>query len=337
MLDWYFGTIKSRYNDPAEWRQLVIHQRIAEGDLIGTLVDSDDDWELLDFPEEFTGSTRITKIGFRDPRRTKGELLAPSVFSEKAAEAAKKDPITWETQFQQNPGVRGKGLLKESSVLYYSSPIDYYNFSTTILSIDCAASGESTNRSYSVFQVWGRIGKKKYLVDVVREFMDFTEEERTTKELLSKWNPTYTLIEKKANGIALINTLNINGYSGIIGINPSEYGDKVNRFSSVVPEFDAGEVFIPSKDIHEGTKDLVEEILTFPRSKYKEQVDALSQALIWYKTQERGEEGREDIKLPDVKTESVWRQEWSVLGVGVSNRQDLEYTINEESPRDWFN
>jgi predicted phage terminase large subunit-like protein len=332
VLDWYYGTIKSRYNNPAEWRQLVIHQRIAEGDLIGSLIEENTGWVLLDFPEEYElqAVKKVTPIGFSDPREYKGELLAPSIFNEEAAEAAKADPVIWQTQYQQNPSAKGAGLLKESSLLSYLSPINYNELFTSILSIDTAHNGEGV-KAYSVFQIWAKSGKKKYLIDQTREFMTFTEEEKEAKRLIDTYRPNYTLIEKKANGAVLIETLKKDNYGEIIGINPQQYGDKVQRFSSVVPEFDAGQVIIPSIELKGWIKEYREELLSFPRSKYKDQVDATSQALLWYRVNDVDLERRYEQGEESMKEDSVWRKEW--YRNMLNNKEDTYL----DSPREWFN
>jgi hypothetical protein len=139
------------------------------------------------------------------------------------------------------------------------------------------------------------------------------------------------LIEKKANGAVLIETLKKDNYGEIIGINPQQYGDKVQRFSSVVPEFDAGQVIIPSIELKGWIKEYREELLSFPRSKYKDQVDATSQALLWYRVNDVDLERRYEQGEESMKEDSVWRKEW--YRNMLNNKEDTYL----DSPREWFN
>jgi predicted phage terminase large subunit-like protein len=82
------------------------------------------------------------------------------------------------------------------------------------------------------------------------------------------------LIEDKANGSAIIDTLKLE-ISGLIPVNPTD--SKVARARAVSPFIEAGNVHIPQNAAWTG--DFVEEMCSFPNGANDDQVDAASQAL----------------------------------------------------------
>ena len=90
-----------------------------------------------------------------------------------------------------------------------------------------------------------------------------------------KYNPRHIIIEDKASGQSLIQDLSLSGYSNI---KPSKAKlDKITRFASVIPLFQAGKVFFPSKSAF--NRELINELTTFPNSKNDDIVDSVSQFL----------------------------------------------------------
>jgi hypothetical protein len=96
--------------------------------------------------------------------------------------------------------------------------------------------------------------------------------------MVARWPEcTARLVEDKANGTAVINTLK-SKIPGIVPISPTE--SKYSRASAVAPMIEAGNVFLPAADIAMFDVDeLVEEAAAFPNGAHDDQVDATSQAL----------------------------------------------------------
>jgi len=131
--------------------------------------------------------------------------------------------------------------------------------------------------SYVVGQVWGKSGVDKYLIDQVRDRMNFTESLKAVKNLSAKYPEAKAkFIEKKANGAAIITSLR-KQISGIIPVNPS--GSKIERLYAVTPQFESGNVYIPDPSIAPWVNDYVEELVSFPNATNDDQTDTTSQAL----------------------------------------------------------
>ena len=93
----------------------------------------------------------------------------------------------------------------------------------------------------------------------------------------NKWNPHSILIEDKASGQSLIQSLKPLIRTPIIAIRPKF--DKVTRFAIHTPLFEAGKIFLD----HEANWriELEQELLSFPKSSHDDQVDSISQALAY--------------------------------------------------------
>jgi len=144
---------------------------------------------------------------------------------------------------------------------------------------------------YVVGQVWARKGPNVYLLDQVRDQMRFTEQRKAALRLARKWHEVRRwLIENKANGAAIIDTLrrpltredgvddeDQTGLPGVIPVNPKE--PKIVRAEAVASYFEAGNVVLPHPSIAPWVAEFIEELTAFPTGGHDDQVDACAQAL----------------------------------------------------------
>lgn len=148
--------------------------------------------------------------------------------------------------------------------------LDYY-FQSWDLSFD----NISDDSAYNVGFCIGVKGANLYILDRVREQLNFPGQIRAIKAFRKKWPECReVLIEKAANGAAAISTLK-DKIPSIIAIIPRE--SKEIRAAAASPMVESHNVYLPKNA--EWTEDCIEEHATFPNSKYKDQVDALSQAI----------------------------------------------------------
>lgn len=121
-IRWYTGPLRTRVNNAATARRVVIGQRARANDLIGhILATSPEDYVHLCFPNEFVGHKRCVtkhpktgKVIFQDPRKAEGELLCPKRLDTAATKALKHDMSggDYSAQFQQDPTTDGGLILK---------------------------------------------------------------------------------------------------------------------------------------------------------------------------------------------------------------------------------
>ncbi|MEU4574840.1 phage terminase large subunit [Nonomuraea sp. NPDC023979] len=130
---------------------------------------------------------------------------------------------------------------------------------------------------YVVGQVWARYGLEMFLLDQVCERLSFTETCAALRQQAAKWpQATLKLVEDKANGTAVINSLR-RQVAGLIPVEPD--GSKEARARAVTPFIEAGQVWLPAPEIAPWVGGFVNEAAAFPNGSQDDQVDACTQAI----------------------------------------------------------
>ena len=124
-------------------------------------------------------------------------------------------------------------------------------------------------------QAWGMVGNKSYLVDRDTRKMNFSTTKAAIRSMMKKYDAHCCLIEKKANGAAIIEELR--GEFTIIEISP-DWGDKVARAQACSPMVEAGLCYLPSKEVW--AVKIQNLAAKFPNAD-KDDIDAMSQYLNW--------------------------------------------------------
>jgi len=84
------------------------------------------------------------------------------------------------------------------------------------------------------------------------------------------------IIEDKANGPAVIEVLT-KKIPGIIPVEP--IGDKVERAEAITYILESGNAYLPHPQEQSWVQGFIDECSSFPRGKYDDQVDAMTQGL----------------------------------------------------------
>lgn len=306
-IEWINKTTSTRLNDPRTGTRILVMQRLHENDPTGELL-RQGGWEHLCIPSEFTpGKSRATSIGWVDPRKKQGELLFPERFGVKELDEARKSlGDDYEGQHNQSPSPPSGLIFKRWQLKYWAPPELAETlppvrerlpsgelvecevkplpalFSERGISWDFTFKGEKSG-DYVVGQVWADKGANSYLLDQVRDKIEFTGQVEYMRNLCKKY-PTHTLkiVEEKANGAAIISMLR-DEIGGIVAENPKD--DKVTRARASSHLFSAGNVYLPHPAIAPWVDDFLDELTKFPRARHDDQVDAMTQ---WLNRQGRG-------------------------------------------------
>lgn len=269
--DWYRATFSTRIQQ--DGAIILVMTRWHEDDLAGRLLKAQQEggekWEVVSLP----AIAEEDDLLGRQP----GEPLCPELFSKEALESIKKRLGTywWNALYQQRPSPPEGGVLKRSWWKFYKKAPE--KFDEVIQSWDMSFK-ETSSGSYVVGQVWGRIGADKYLLDQIRDRMDFPTTIQAVKTLTAKWPQAKAkLVEDKANGPAVIATLK-KEIPGLIAVQPE--GSKEARAHAVAPDIEAGNVYLPDPSIAPWIHDFIEECSAFPTGAHDDQVDAMTQALL---------------------------------------------------------
>ena len=260
---------------------LVTLTRWHEDDLAGKLeeaakAEDGDEWVILSLPA-------IRENGYCEyDRRNIGEPLWEDKYDLESLGKIKATVggYEWNALYQQRPAPQEGAMFRREWWQRWSvMPGDLFDY---LQSWDCTFKDKSTS-DFVVGQVWARSKKNpanRYLLDQVRARMSFTETLQAIRDLSAKWpKATRKLIEDKANGTAVIDTLKTS-IPGIVPVEPM--GGKVVRAHAVTAVVEAGNVYIPAATIAPWVHDFVEELAAFPSATHDDQVDSMSQANAWY-------------------------------------------------------
>lgn len=229
--DAYSEVLRSRRNSPKTTPTLVTMQRLHEEDF---------SWYLLNH----YGFRQIKIKGMQD----NGKPLWPFMHSkEDFAKMKEIEPYTYASQYQQEPTPKGGSIfLRESWRRYSSLPAD---FDKVVITADTAQKIKEHN-DFSVFQLWGRMDGRAYLLDQLRgkwtaddlliEAVAFVDR---CKRLYPQLREMH--VEDKASGTGLIQQIPSKA-RGIAVIPIQRSIDKVSRSYDVVPYVNAGQVLLPS-------------------------------------------------------------------------------------------
>jgi predicted phage terminase large subunit-like protein len=277
---WWFETMASRVL-PGNNTRTIIMQRIHDMDLAGKAAEQD--YAVLAIPMTYEAKARRppTPIGWEDPRSKDGELLCAQRWS--AAEVARRKrefgPDGWAAQDQQDPVPAGGAIYQEAWMhnVYHVQPELYGH--QVIISLDCAFKDHETS-SYVAAQVWSYKPPNFYLLDEIREHLDFLGTVAAARTLYARWPMSSAIIiEDKANGPAVIEVLK-REISGVVPVTPD--GSKVARAYATQPVFASGCIWLPDVSLCPWILDWILEHKRFPKGKANDRVDAQTQAIRFF-------------------------------------------------------
>lgn len=292
-IEWWKGTASTRLNNPKEDAIIVVHQRLHVEDLTGYILANEKGWEHLVLPMRYDPALRkTTSLGFQDPRKAEGELMAPERLDDATVREMEERLGKYHTnaQLQQNPSSREGSIFKVKDWQFYHVPPEQMaaDMEEIVWSFDCTFK-DSVGSDFVAGHCIGRKGANKYLLARVCERMGFSATKRSIENSAAKLPYSRKLIavlvEDKANGPAVIDALE-DSVAGLIAITPQ--GGKVVRANAVQPQHEAGNFYLPSPTMpgYEWVNDLVDLFARFPGIKNDDDIDAWTQGVNWFTTRE---------------------------------------------------
>ncbi len=284
--DWWTDAASTRLAPGAP--VVVILTRWHEDDLAGRLLAAPDGhlWRVLNIPAE---ADHDPAAGETDALgREPGEFMVSArrrTTRQWEATKVRVGSRTWASLYQGRPSAAAGDILKREWWQYYTQPLHLVRedgtcvvngFDDLLISWDLTFKDTKAS-DYVVGQVWMRRGADAYLLDQVRDRMDFPRTLAEVGRLARRWpQAALKIIEDKANGPAVIASLR----RKVPGIVPEEpQGSKVARASAVAPLIEAGNVWLPNVSFAPWVDQFVEECAAFPNATHDDVVDALSQGL----------------------------------------------------------
>ena len=300
-LEWFDMVWSTRLNDPKKDKMITIMQRLHEQDVSGHILKDLGGWEHVCLPAEYDEVKRTTKVfpsGF-DPREVQGSLLWPERFDHTTITDLKRTLGEYGSsgQLQQNPAPSGGGLLKSKYFQLWPAKkaLPYLDF--VIQTVDPAQT-ERTTGDPTAFQAWGVFtydGKRNaMLLDCWAKHLSYPD---LRKQMITEWKTSYgkqnnnkgrhadvILIEEKSAGMSIMQDLRMANIP-VIGYNPGR-SDKVTRAHQVAPILELGCLWIPESHKEPGkpttwARGFMDEVAKFPVATHDDQVDAMTQAVIY--------------------------------------------------------
>jgi predicted phage terminase large subunit-like protein len=278
LKQWYSNTLLSRLDHKSEGSIIVVMQRLHPDDLVGHLLE-EGGWTHLNLPAIAETECSIALGNHRYHHRRIGDLLHPERENETALHELKTSmgSMEFSAQYQQAPVPLGGNLIKWSWFKFYNAPPDPRPGDSLIVSWDTALSSNQL-ADFSVCVVLLVRGETVYVLDVIRERLEYPDLKRAVLSNYRRWRQMVPvcslLIEKKGFGLSLIQDLRRENIHAI-GVDPD--GDKILRMAAQTAPIEAGAVHLPS---HAPWLDeFKKEVLSFPKGRHDDQIDALSQGL----------------------------------------------------------
>jgi predicted phage terminase large subunit-like protein len=295
---WWSNVLNTRVEPGAI--KIITHTRWVDADLIGWLLktveeleregngDAAEPWHVISLPiiaEPIIKPLPALVTREIDDRQP-GEALDPTRYDEKWARIQRLNTPErdWAALYQQRPQPDGGTVFNAGMFRFYGTrerpglkgdAVLPDRFVRKLASLDCSFK-DSPGADMVAMQLWGQDSAGAWLLNLTNTRLDFAA---TTDQIATLW-PTWgfgeLLVEDKANGSAVISTLQ-RAAAGFIVHAIDPVGGKTARANAATPEFNQGRVFFPRH--HPLTPLLTSQLLKFPGDTYDDQVDALSQAI----------------------------------------------------------
>lgn len=291
--NFYTNTFLNRSNDVNNDVIIILMQRLAENDITDYVNRKygEQGWFNLVLPARYDPHRIFfSPIGFNDKRTLPGELLDEARLPGHFLLQQEKNPIIYNTRYQQDPGANGAGNFVQREWIKKTPHLPPV-FDYVVIVWDLSFNDKAQN-SFTVGSVLGVYQGKKYLFDMFRGMHDVIGQLEGVKLLHEKLPKAGIYIEARANANAVV-TLLKDTVPDINLLEPKLYGgSKEQRLASVLPVFHDPGLYLYDPSLvsdplnmpyvpHESynVDEIVQEIVTFPLGRNKDIVDTVAYGL----------------------------------------------------------
>ena len=309
--------IFNRINDPRISLRILMQQRGHTQDATG-FWEGKGDVVKVNIPMEFDpANVSRTPFGFCDPRTDKGELLHATRFTPEfvAQERRRLGSFMYEAQYNGNPKSLDTGMFKRRNWRFFRwadapvldtlrpagclqkpeapavvlgyRPNGALDVGWLAITVDATFGSESDAASRVGLALCAGRGADRFVIADRSDVMSFPATllavEALVLEAKARFpkNPLRIIVEKKANGAAVIQTMK-KKFHGFIAVEPE--GGKFARANAMLPGQESGNWYL--LDDAEWIPAFVDEFSLFgPGCDYDDRVDMMSQLHIFCETQ----------------------------------------------------
>jgi predicted phage terminase large subunit-like protein len=251
----------------------VIAHRVHEHDLSAHLQESDR-WKRAVLPlVATTDAVYETTAGVW--RRRKGELLRPEHFDANDIEELRQSSFNpdFGMLYQQDADSQALPIITADHFPVFSEWPAF--FGPIVLSVDPGVSGRSSS-AFSVVQAWLLTSERLFLFDQFREQVDYIALREQIARFRRKYRPQAILVERAANGHALISDLARKFPRLVCPVDPGGRS-KTARFLVHAETILSRRLCLPAGAVWRQA--YVREFSVFPKGEFSDQVDATTQLL----------------------------------------------------------
>lgn len=275
-VQWFIESAQTRLNSLRDSSIIVVMQRVHEEDVAQTAVGMG--YEMLRVPMRWNESMRqTTSIGWTDPRTEEGELMWPDRFPKKELDQLESNmgPYAVAAQMQQQPAPRKGGMFQVDNIRQIDDLPDE-DF-IAVRAWDLAGSEGKGAYTVGVKMLWGQTSQQFYIADVVRQQLGGgAVRELIQKTAESDGASTRIMVPRDPGQAGKVQTEDIIAMlAGFSAKAEAQSGSKELRAEPFASQVEINRVNILKRT---WTKAFLDELRFFPKSKYKDQVDATSSA-----------------------------------------------------------
>ena len=295
--DWFQDDLMTRREYP--YSVVITMTRWHQDDLVGRLLQREPDrWKLIHLPLIADYHKYDEKWPDYDPRdpgdvlwpgvRVKGSIDIPGADVPSDDELAEQIKADFEEDVSSNPyGTysldQGRPVQKEGTLLkrdwfhrYQSPPSALARYcNNIIISIDANLKKTSTGSDAALMVLGLRRDGTICVLDGHWSSLSFVELKKKAKRMAKKWPSASLLIEDKANGPALISSLE--EFCTTIPFDPGKNNKEV-RASKLSDMAEAGRIALPAQAVW--VEELLSILTSFPGGSIDDPVDAIAQACL---------------------------------------------------------
>lgn len=298
------GTLLSRFRDQNNPKIMYVGQRLGRGDPQDVLYDhgplprpgreGDDgplfnDFQVLTIPAEYDPKrSKVTVLGFRDPRTVEGESFSRERYGvDHLREKRRNMGADYDPQYNQLVRRTDGGIFQRHWFPFWGSRPNLERAEWASFT-DCTFAG-GPGSDYVVIQVWAAVGGFAYLMDQIRGQMGITDTCKAMLELVKRWPQCGRwMVENRraANGDGVVDLMR-RMVPGVIGVSYEQGQNKLARAKAFQPMAEAGQIFLPDPSIAPWVTAWLDELCAFTGQdgQQDDQVDAASGALNWLRSQ----------------------------------------------------
>lgn len=269
-------TLSTRGDTPKTTRFLVVMQRLHDDDLAGHIL-AEGGWEHLKLQARATEDAVVDIGGGRQHAVKCGELLHPDRIDEVvlARKLKRMGSAAFEAQYQQDPLPVTGNQIKYEWLGRYAGPVDRGG-GIVVQSWDTASKTGVAN-DMSVCTTFLLKDGVSYLLHVWRGRLDFPALKDKVVNLYHEHGATHLLIEDASSGTALIQDLRATTPFSVIPRRSRL--EKQARVDGISGALESGRVLFPYDA--PWLPGFEREMLAFPAGKHDDQVDSVTQYVLW--------------------------------------------------------